>query len=138
MNTKATTPFTKDQFNKFRAYFKRRATTKQADARDHIMYNLFRGCPLARGFTPITNANKIRSDFTIRDDQMVTFTNALTKMRQALSPSQYDWLNRLNSRRVARGASARPLPFNGMFDEQERTIILEQFKMALEQETEAA
>lgn len=52
---------TKEQFIAFRDAFKSLAHSKQLTSRDIILYNVIRGLPVDRGFTPITNQNKLRN-----------------------------------------------------------------------------
>jgi hypothetical protein len=51
--------FTKEQFITFRDAFKELARNKQITAAHIVAYNLVRGYPMDRGFTPITNQIKL-------------------------------------------------------------------------------
>jgi hypothetical protein len=59
----------KDQFKQYQYAFRQRSRAKQATMLDHVLYNLLRGKKLERGFTPITNKNKLaagRSEYPWR------------------------------------------------------------------------
>ena len=47
------------QFATYRATFKQRASDKTLSPIDMLIYNMIRGLPLSRGFTAITNPNKL-------------------------------------------------------------------------------
>lgn len=51
--------FTKEQFIAFRDTFKRSAHNKAISAADLLLYNIVRGVEMDRGFTPITNTQKL-------------------------------------------------------------------------------
>jgi hypothetical protein len=53
--------FTKEQFITFRDAFKALARNKQITAAHIIAYNIVRGYPMDRGFTPITNQIKLNN-----------------------------------------------------------------------------
>lgn len=65
MTTQTQTAFsaalTKEQRTAIITAFKARARAKQVTAVDMIVYNLIRGLSPCRGFTPISNANKLVS-----------------------------------------------------------------------------
>lgn len=49
----------REQFLEFRAAYRALANDRQLTARDIMLYNMIRGLPLNRGFTNITNANRL-------------------------------------------------------------------------------
>lgn len=54
----------KQQFRQYQTEFRNMSRAKAATAQDHILYNLIRGKDLKRGFTPITNTNKLTSNYS--------------------------------------------------------------------------
>lgn len=53
------TILTREQFTTFRTTFRRLAANKQLEPIDLMFYNIIRGLPSSRGFSPITNTNKL-------------------------------------------------------------------------------
>lgn len=57
----------REQFIAFRDAFRALANSRQLTATDELVYNLIRGLPADRGFSPVTNptklANGARADF---------------------------------------------------------------------------
>lgn len=53
------TEITKEQYITFRTAFKALARAKQITSSDIMLYNVIRGLPVSRGFTPITNQVKL-------------------------------------------------------------------------------
>lgn len=58
------TEITKEQFIRFRDAFRARAHNKILTSTDMMLYNIVRGLPASRGFTPITNRNKLANGAT--------------------------------------------------------------------------
>ena len=77
----------KQQFKKIQAIFKELSRSKQATAVDHVFYNIVRGKPTNLGFTPITNENKLRSNYSNRP--MWRFEQACSMVRVDATPSKY-------------------------------------------------
>jgi hypothetical protein len=77
----------KEQFKKIQACFKELSRSKQATAADHVFYNIVRGKPIDRGFTPITNENKLRSNYVNRP--MWAFEQAKSMVNFQSKPSKY-------------------------------------------------
>ena len=77
----------KQQFKKIQARFKELSRSKQATAVDHVFYNIVRGKPLDRGFTPITNENKLRSSYNNRP--LWAFEQAKSAVNFGATPSKY-------------------------------------------------
>jgi hypothetical protein len=62
MNTTITFPsylLTREQFQAFRTYFRTRAKDRRLSPTDILTYNMIRGLPLDRGFSPVTSPIKI-------------------------------------------------------------------------------
>jgi len=53
------TLISKEQFIKFRDAFRVLANDKKIKAEDILLYNVVRGLPITRGFTPVTNPIKL-------------------------------------------------------------------------------
>jgi len=77
----------KQQFKKIQAIFKELSRSKQATADDHVFYNIVRGKPIDRGFTPITNANKLRS--TVNNTPLWAFERAKSSVNFGAKISKY-------------------------------------------------
>jgi hypothetical protein len=72
----------KQQYWQYQEAFRTRARNKQTTAQDHILYNFIRGKDLKRGFTPITNANKLSANYA--NNQWHAFSQALQDLTWAL------------------------------------------------------
>lgn len=64
------TEITKEQFIAFREAFRARAHNKILTSTDMMLYNIVRGLPASRGFTPITNHTKLANGM-IADNALV-------------------------------------------------------------------
>ena len=56
---------TKEQYLTFRAAWAKAAQKKQLTAAHMVMYNLIRNKPIHKGFTPVTNTNKLLNGMAI-------------------------------------------------------------------------
>lgn len=62
MNSTITSPsytLSRDQFQSFRTYFRTKANDRRLEPVDILIYNMIRGLPLDRGFSPVTSPIKI-------------------------------------------------------------------------------
>ena len=54
----------REQFFAFRTTFRARSAVGNTTSHDIVIYNLIRELPISRGFTPITNQNKLANGAT--------------------------------------------------------------------------
>lgn len=95
MNTSITTPsylFSRDQFQSFRTYFRTCAADRQLEPTDMLLYNMIRGLPLDRGFSPITNPIKIANGAA----PYLSFEQAKSTLRWTLKRNAADFKKKYN------------------------------------------
>lgn len=102
-----TISITKDQFNELIRAFRKTANAKQLHPHDIIAYNLIRGLPTNRGFTPITNRTKLDNGrapnggfYQARADLMWHLHRSRSSWIASLSPECKEFLQAIAAERL--------------------------------------
>lgn len=75
--TQPTIEISRTQIRDFVIAFRKRATLGNISSLDILVYNLVRGLPADRGFSPVTNSNKLANGHRANDG----FNNAVSQFK---------------------------------------------------------
>lgn len=78
----------KPEFIRFQSAFRKLASNKSIDSGDIVLYNLIRGCAIDRGFSPVTNPNKLNNGWAAQ--QSFSYAKSYAKGRLTSRNSRWN------------------------------------------------